>query len=351
MCLKINILSVRNILALFVLVIVGLGVFVWWALGEKLPKFNKLEVIAEKDTLPAAPKEIIKIASYNIGHGQGVKKNSWDYRDKKATIGQLETVAAAINKMDADAIMLQEVDLKSNRTHGIDQLKFIKQRTAYGYQACALVWKKNHVPFPFFPLKHQIGMVRTANCILSKYPLSNHESLIFDKPASHPWWLNIGYIDRGLQRVNMKIGEKKIALLNVHLEAWDIAAREKQILEVASYMAILDMPLILGGDFNTLMPDTKKLSGFPDEPEADFTKDRTLSILIKKEPQLIIPTISATSNENPYEHFTFPANAPDRRLDYIFIKEKDIAFKNFRVVSEAGVASDHLPVMAQIKIN
>jgi endonuclease/exonuclease/phosphatase family metal-dependent hydrolase len=348
---KFYISSVRYIFSLFVLIVLGLGIFVWWALGEKLPKFIQLEVMTEEGTLPAAPKEVIKVASYNIGHGQGVKENSWDYRDEKTTMQQMETVAAAIKKMDADVIMLQEVDLGSKRTHGIDQLKFIKQKTAYGYHACALVWKKNYVPFPFFPLRHQIGFVRAANCILSKYPLGNHESLIFDKPASHAWWLNIGYIDRGLQRVDIKIGEKKVALLNVHLEAWDIAAREKQILEVISYMDKIDIPLILGGDFNTVMPGTKKLSGFLDEPGADFSRDRTLNILLQKEPQLVIPKINAISNENPYEHFTFPANAPDRRLDYIFIRGKGISFKNFRVGFEAGVASDHLPVIAEIKIN
>ena len=47
---------------------------------------------------------------------------------------------------------------------------------------------------------------------------------------------------------------------------------------------------------------------------------------------------------------TFPALAPDRRIDYVFVRPKD----RWRVISatvvEETVASDHLPVLVELEL-
>lgn len=335
---------IRYVLSLILLLALGLGIFVWWALGGSLPKVSELpleEVKAENLPLP----EHLTVVSYNIGHGQGVKEQAWDYRSKDVTMAQLDMVADAMVKMDADIFLLQEVDIDSHRTFRINQIDYLKNKTKHPYYACANVWEKNYLPFPYWPPAHHLGYVRAANCILSRFPLSNHERIIFDKPSSNPFWYNWGYIDRGIERVDVALGQEKIAVLNVHLEAWELKAREEQIQIVEKYIADTNMPVILGGDFNTVLPDAPKLADFADDKDADYTHEKTFAWFFANAKDIKIPTL--VKSDDPAQNFTFPSDHPDRRLDHIYLFGK-LSFASFRVVSEAGLASDHLPVMAKI---
>lgn len=338
----------RYLGSLILLFLVCGAIFMWWAIGEQLPERSELAVDQTGFLKSAPPHSHLKVSSYNIGHGQGIKEHAWDYRDKKTTLAQLSQVAKAMKDMDADVFLLQEVDLDSNRTFRIDQMQFIKDRLQHPYHACALVWKKNYLPFPYWPLTHQIGYVRAANCILSKYPLSNHERVIFEKPRSNPFWYNWGYIDRGLERVDVELGDKKLALINVHLEAWERPSREQQIKVVTDYMKEVDLSIILGGDFNTVPLDAIKKNGFADEPDMDYQGESTFLWLNEHAPGIKIPSIDP-KNTDPFAHYTFPSNRPDRRLDHIFLLGRGLDFINFYVDEKAGTASDHLPVVAVIK--
>lgn len=337
----------RYVVSLFLLLIIGIALFLWWAVGQSLPRLASLPIEATKEAQDVFLPESLVVASYNIGHGQGVKEKAWDYRDKDTTLRQLGMVAKAMAKIDADIFLLQEVDLDSHRTFRVNQIEFIKEKTKHPYHACALLWEKNYLPFPYWPPAHHLGYVRAANCILSKFPLSNHERLVFDKPKSNPFWYNWGYIDRGIQRVNVQLGDVSLAVLNVHLEAWDTKTREEQIKVTNEYIEQIKLPIILGGDFNTIPEDAIKKFGFVDEPEADFSEEKTLKWFAANAKELKIPKLNA-QNDVPAQLYTFPSSNPDRRLDYIFLLGKTLSFVDFRVASEAGLSSDHLPVVAKI---
>lgn len=165
--------------------LVGLGLVVsaslmllWWALGTWLPKESWLATSKAHTAQAAAPKDTISILTYNIAHGQGIKENPTDWRDEAFTRKKLAEVAAVVKKTDADIVFLQEVDLDSDRTHHINEAFYLVSEAAYPYFACALMWDKNYVPFPVLPIEHQLGQVRAANCILSRYPLKEHARLI-----------------------------------------------------------------------------------------------------------------------------------------------------------------------------
>jgi endonuclease/exonuclease/phosphatase family metal-dependent hydrolase len=336
----------KYLASLFLILLVCLSALTWWALGDQLPKESTLVVVQEKDAKPAVATGMLKVASYNIGHGQGVKVNPWDHRDKEVTLSHLAKIATAMNEMDADVYLLQEVDLDSSRTSRIDEIKFLQERTGMGYHACALVWQKNYVPFPYWPPSAQIGYVRAANCVLSRYPLENHQRIIFDKPKEQPWWYNLGYIDYALQRVDVVVGDTKIALLNIHMEPWQTNAREDQIRVVNNYLKKVELPIILGGDFNTVLPNAPKKDGFLDDPDADYSQDQTLPLLFTNNPEIKSPILKPSAN--PSTLYTYPSDDPDRRLDHIYLIGNTLSFADFRVFFEAGVASDHLPVVADI---
>ena len=337
----------RYVASLIGLLLIGFVFILWYAVGGELPKESQLEVGQPSDSADAAPPAELSVVSYNIGHGQGIKEQAWDYRDEKTTLTQLDLLGEAIKAMNADIIMLQEVDIDSSRTFHINQIDFLRERTGHKYYACANVWEKKYLPFPYWPPSHHLGAIRAANCVLSRFPLSNHYRLIFDKPKSNPFWYNLGYIDRGIQRVDVTIGPKKLAVLNIHLEAWDIPTREEQIKKTLEYMKKQDLPVILGGDFNTVLPDAPFRKNFSDDPQTDYGLEQTFTWLFAAEPNLIKPALQARDN-NVFDLFTFPSNEPNRRLDHIFLLGTNMGFASFRVVKEAGVASDHLPVMAKI---
>jgi endonuclease/exonuclease/phosphatase family metal-dependent hydrolase len=133
-----------------------------------------------------------------------------------------------------------------------------------------------------------------------------------------------------------------------NLEAWDIETREKQIKDTLAYMKEIDLPMIVGGDFNTLMPDAPKKSGFVDDPYDNYEGEKTFDWFFKEAKNLNIPQLS-TKSHDPFDLYTFPSDHPTRRLDHIFLMGDSLSFINYRVGNEAGTASDHLPIVAIIK--
>lgn len=335
------------------ILLVGPAAFMYWAIGTSLPQKSDLRVQRWPGTTIAPPKNTLSIMTYNIGHGQGIKELPTDWRGEEVTKMQLEDIAHVLNRVDADFVLLQEVDLNSHRSQNINQAEFLLRRTHYPYYACATVWDKNYIPFPFWPLEHQLGRVLAANCIFAKYPLKKHQNVIFDKPEDNAFWYNWGYIDRGAQKVVAQVGDKKISLINLHLEAWEKKARMKQAKIVAHWAQELEGPLIIGGDFNAIPPEACKKSNFADELDVDFAHDETLSILREglknhSESLRVEQCPPAGNNTQETNTFTFPADAPSRTLDHLFTTHgaKIIAE---RVVKEAGTASDHLPVLVEVE--
>jgi endonuclease/exonuclease/phosphatase family metal-dependent hydrolase len=104
--------------------------------------------------------------------------------------------------------------------------------------------------------------------------------------------------------------------------------------------------LVSGGDLNSIPGSHRKLfSSLPGNIHAYYKEDTTLSFL-ERLPNFkeVIPddTVASTA----VDHFTFPANAPDHRLDYLFVP---VRFKVLEArVILTGVLSDHLPVTATI---
>jgi len=336
----------RIVYGLATLLVLMAGV-VYWAVGDQLSQKSSLGVEHLSDVKShqgiEADEHIINtftVVTYNIAHGQGVKEKPTDWRSKAYTEKKLAEMAAVLKRIDADFALLQEVDVDANRSHHINEAHFLARTAGYPWVACSLLWKKNYIPFPYWPPRLHLGYMESANCILSRYPLEAHERLVFDKPKSNAFWYNLGYIDRGVQVVTAKIGQKQVRLFNTHLEAWEIDARQKQAQVLADFVKSFSGPKLLGGDFNTIPEDASMKKGFSDEPETDYTGDHSLSILTRG---LGANAEPALKSGNP----TFSAEAPSRQLDHIFALD-GLKIQRGEVLKEAGVASDHLPVWAKI---
>ncbi len=73
----------RYVASLIGLLVIGFVFILWYAVGGQLPKESHLEVGQPSDSAQAAPPAELSVVSYNIGHGQGIKEQAWDYRDEK----------------------------------------------------------------------------------------------------------------------------------------------------------------------------------------------------------------------------------------------------------------------------
>jgi endonuclease/exonuclease/phosphatase family metal-dependent hydrolase len=225
---------------------------------------------------------------------------------------RLERVEAVISKADADIVLLQEVAQGVPRAGQDDQVELLQERLGYKHRA--------------FGPEHRFRVGGYGNLILSRTPLSavEHVDLRVD------WRKKRGALV--CKTVVHFVGphgephERSIWIVNTHLGlAQSERARQlAQLMNASLWQHIHhDTPVVLAGDLNdfyaTLGPRILEPSGF----------ERAGKI-----------------------HNTFPAFAPLRPLDAIFVRgSARVVRAGPPDVPLVRLASDHLPLVAEIEIS
>lgn len=339
-------MGVLFFLGFILLIIVGLAWagYPWSINGQK----NNAPILEINPAVWNDPNEevgVIKILTWNIGYlyGKGSEGPGYEHRDKSIYDEKLKQLVKEIRKWNPDIICLQEIDFDSHRSGGINQARTLADQAGYPYVAEAISWKANYIPFPYWPLSRHFGHMKSGGAILSKYPLSSHEVVLLPKPASHPWWYNIFYLHRYLQKVEFQVGEKKFSLINLHLEAFDKLDRQSQIRSLVEKVKNEKIDFV-AGDFNMVPTSAAKKKRFPDSDD-DYENDQSFELMKQSEMSEAIPEEIYSLDESRY--FTFPSWKPDRRLDYIFYQPQH---KMMRAEVLNSQLSDHLPLKASFQI-
>ena len=322
--------------------------FLWWNHYPPLPRISHPDIISLDTSSFTVPK-YLKTASYNIHFGIGLKWNRKDKLTKQDFLQRLDRIAQILQEINADIVLLQEVDFNSARSKNIDQALYLAEKAGYGYIAKATYLKEKFHP----NLQGMNGCIDFGLCILSRFPLSEPEARIFPYPDEMPFYLKWIYNPHGAQKVVATIGEQKVQIINVHLEPWSQKTRQKESSFLASWINRLPGPLILGGDFNALPPEISEKKGYylSDMPwfikkqKQDITKDQTIQII--RNIQGMSDIISADKYLQN-KSYTFPADNPKERLDYIFAR-KEAKIVHGYVYQHAETASDHLPIAAYVR--
>ncbi|WP_408096388.1 endonuclease/exonuclease/phosphatase family protein [Peredibacter sp. HCB2-198] len=335
--------------ALVVLAFLFVGLIAWcaypWSVGESTAEFEvhhvEPEVMVDMEDRPS----VIKILTWNIGYlyGQGSEGPGYVHREKEFYEEKLKEFAQQIKEWNPDIICLQEVDFESSRSGDINQAQYLAAKTGYPYVAEAVSWDANYIPFPYWPLKNNFGRVKSGGAILSKYPLKNHTVTLLEKPSSQPWWYNLFYLHRYFQTVTVELDDKKYKIVNLHLEAFDKVDRLKQVGQLVEKVKREGVDFVTG-DFNMLPASASKRSKFYNED--DYENDASYEAMQVSKLSEVIPDDIYAKDEKTY--FTFPAWAPDRRLDYIFFKP---GLKMMRAEVLNSALSDHLPLRATFQID
>ncbi len=256
------------------LVILGMGSLAGCALPGLKGKAN-------------APRPL-RVLAYNIRHGEGLDG-----------VVDLARQAEVINAAKPDLVALQEIDVKTGRTGGVDQLTVLAELTG---------------------MEHRFGKFMDYDGgeyglgVLSRFPILAHRVIELPAGKQEP---RVAL----LVRTRPPGWSVDASVVSVHLD-WLREDRERfaqaQVLE----SALRDEPgvVIPAGDFN------------------DVPGSRTIEFLRSKFSEARKPEDARLS---------IPAEDPKREIDYVFWcgPEGSVASAESWVIAEA-LASDHRPVMA-----
>lgn len=223
------------------------------------------------------------VAAYNIKHGRGMDDEV-----------DLARVAEVLRRLDADVITLQEVDKGTERTGRVDQVAVLAELLGYeGFHGA-------HRPY-------QGG--EYGNAILTRLPVRRARTLAIPSASGSALAVHEVEVD--------VTGMGPVSVVSVHL-AGTPDERMAQADSVTSFFTRHDHPVVLAGDFN----------GRPDDPVVERL-GRSWTIL-----------------EKEGDPSTYPADAPDREIDFVMVRTDDpLSPVGHRVVPESE-ASDHRPIVA-----
>jgi endonuclease/exonuclease/phosphatase family metal-dependent hydrolase len=237
---------------------------------------------------PVAGQATIRVASYNIRHGLGMDG-----------VVDLERVAEVLGGLDADVITLQEVDNGVLRTGGVDQAARLGR---------LLGMRAFHGAFRAYQ-GGEYGMA-----ILTRLPVRevrNHS--IPPGPLGALTVLEV--------RVVAGPEAPDVSVVGVHF----YRSPEERLAQADSVTRIfgsVGRPVILAGDFNS------------------------------RPGSLVIRRLRESWRRLPKEgdRFTFPADAPDREIDHVFVRPPGVFEVVASRVVDERLASDHRPVVVQLRL-
>lgn len=241
---------------------------------------------------PGAARSTLRVVAYNIRHGQGM--------DERV---DLRRVADVLRALDADVIALQEVDDRTERTGGVDQVAVLAELLGY---------RGFHGPHR----SYQGGFY--GNAILTRLPVLSQ--------ATHPIPPASGSALAVHEVVVEAAPGRPISVVSVHL-AGTPEERLAQADTVTARLADRGHAVILAGDLN----------GRPDDAVVDRLRRAWRTAAKRGDPR------------------TYPADRPNREIDFVMWRagpeEVRDALRLLRYfVGEEGLASDHRPIVADFRL-
>ena len=331
------------------------------------------------DSLSVYDGSPIKVVTWNVRVGTGRFPFFGDscgddvIPEKKDISLTLQTIADTLNMINADIVLLQEVDVSSKRTGYVDQVQYLLDNTYYNYACYASIWKADFVP------TDGIGKVNMGNAILSKYELTDAERIQLRLRTDQDDFVQYFYLRRNILKVKIPSfsqGGRDFFAVNIHATAF--ATDDTKQKHIEQYSEVLGQivseggDFVTGGDLNTVPPgsviDFCESDKCDDEVcDGDFENNDAYQASyfahFDDEPDILVsfynmysPAISYDDGSTlmPKNHTHAPSTNMindstytkyDRKLDYLFTNgswEEGSGYTH----QAAWELSDHMPVSA-----
>ena len=310
--------------------------------------------------------DTIKIATWNIKFGGGRIDFFFDcYGDrvlmkKSEVINNLTALVKKINQMNPDVLYMQEVDIDSKRSAYVDQLQWLLDNTNLNYGYYGSQWKSDYVP------SDGIGKMNSGSAILCKFPLTNGERIPLPLIDEQSGIVQYFYLRRNILKAKTTINGKDLYLITTHTSAYSTdGTRLKQLKQIKDETEKLNSEgktFILGGDFNTIPPNSHIYENFDDSAcanDPDFAaqsfKDQLdyMKIFSDCYEQAISQDRYDYDNSKFYSFTSDKNGFWNRKLDYIFTNGDfvDSTGMVHQDVSTGGMEtmplSDHAPLSVE----
>lgn len=255
--------------------------------------------------------EEIRVVTYNIHHGEGVDRRF-----------DLKRIANLLLAVEPDIVALQEVDQGTRRAGGVDQPAELARLTGMEIE-----FGRN--------IDYDGGGYGTA--VLTKLPVRSHESVklksFYPPTAENPE-------QRGVQV--LELGEKDgpgLVFMCTHLDYRP--PDDERMASAATINELVkkrgDELAIVAGDFNAT-PESRVI--------AEFAKQWKV---VGAEDDAKTQAADGANSGKSQPLLTFPAEKPDRWIDYVMVRPAERWEVVEARVLEEPVASDHRPLLAVLR--
>ena len=221
----------------------------------------------------------------------------------------LESVAGLVRKLDADVVLLQEVDRGTRRSGHVDQLNVLEEATRY---------------FAVFgrSLDYDGGQYGIAGLSRTRITAPATEPLPVQPPQARSGG---SYEPRAALTFTTSTSLGSIVVLNTHLDASSDEHYRLQetahIIAMSKRLRSAERPVVAGGDFNA-------------EPGSAAYQ------------QLIAGGLRDAWKEcGKGDGFTYPADRPIKRIDYLFVTA-GVRCSRAEVIDSR--VSDHRPLLVTL---
>lgn len=267
---KITLWSLLGIIGLIFLIVLGYFIYLsaqYYRIADDIP--IKVNTNLNNSILLKLETEY-SISTYNIGFGayspdfslfmdegimqDGTKTKGTYSRAKSKEIVESNTngIIDEMQELNTDFMFFQEVDVKADRSHNVDQMAMISNAFAEQNNTFAFNF---HSGFLCYPIFNPIGSANGGIAILSKYKVEN--AIRKSLPINTSFLEKFFDLDRCLliNRLKIENSDKELVLINLHLTAFDGNGeiREQQFNTLNTLLKKEREKgnyVIAGGDFN-----------------------------------------------------------------------------------------------------
>ncbi len=255
----------------------------------------------------------------------------------------LAGVAQVLAQERPDLALLQELDRDSARTQRTDQLLPLLATVDWAAWATTPYHRARYVPVP---PRRPLGRIDLHLAVLSRFPL--RPGVRLDLPRlDEPGWRQALNLKRALLGLPMPLRDGgALRVGNTHFSAFSRGdgTLGRQVAHAAAWMR-RDPTHLLGGDLN-LLPTGDEPSRLSRDRENYADHGNPLDRLTREFRDVSGPAVADPAWRT---YLPFGADAPDRRLDYLFAGSR-LEVIEACVLHQHSDISDHLPVRARLRV-
>jgi endonuclease/exonuclease/phosphatase family metal-dependent hydrolase len=347
---------IKSMVWIIVIFLLAFGGFVLYITLADYKPDNVISLVSVSETSQATPvkHDTFELVSWNIGYaGLGAEMDFFYDGGKKVRptkeMGRkyLDGIKKFIGDQDIDYWLFQEIDVKSKRSHGMNEVEEIESLFPKYHNAFTINYLVPFVPVPLTePMGHVKGGMMTSSRFL---PI---EVTRYAYPLIASWPNRLFLLDRCfiLSRTKLASG-KDLVVLNTHNSAYvyDSTLRDKEFQIIKDKMLeeyAKGNFVVAGGDWNA--------NPVYFEPKDNFNGHRFVKSEVQMNPALFPENwqwafdASAPTNRNNNKAFEKGENGTTC-LDY-FIVSPNVEILNLETIDLNFENSDHNPVYLKIRV-